>query len=49
MAAAGPSLDVVSWHTYDYETRDLGMSDHTTLAVTEAGGFNTLTLEHLKT
>merc|ERR1712166_529317 len=32
--AVGGSLDVVSWHTYDFETSDLGMTDHRTLKVT---------------
>ena len=32
-AASGTTLDVVSWHTYDFETRDIGMVDHTTLSV----------------
>ena len=31
--AAGPALDVLSWHTYDYETPMVGMSDHQDLNV----------------
>ena len=29
----GKTLDVLSWHTYDFETRDIGMTDHTTLSM----------------
>ena len=32
-ASIGKTLDVVSWHTYDFETRDIGMIDHTTLSL----------------
>ena len=32
-ASIGTTLDVISWHTYDFETRDIGMTDHTTLSV----------------
>jgi hypothetical protein len=32
-AAVGSYLDVVSWHTYDYETPSVGMSDHQDLKV----------------
>lgn len=32
-AAAGSSLDVFSWHTYDFETPMLGMVDHQDLVV----------------
>jgi hypothetical protein len=33
VAKSGASLDVFSWHTYDYETPMLGMTDHTDLKV----------------
>jgi len=32
-ASVGESLDVVSWHTYDFHTQDLGQVDHQTLRV----------------
>lgn len=31
VAATGKTLDVVSWHTYDFHASDIGMEDHTTL------------------
>ena len=30
-AQAGPTLDVVSWHTYDFHASDIGLPDHTPL------------------
>mgnify|MGYP001169156605 CR=1 FL=1 len=32
-SSIGSTLDVLSWHTYDFETRDIGMTDHTTLSL----------------
>ena len=32
-ASVGSTLDVVSFHTYDYETRDLGLKDHHSVKV----------------
>lgn len=32
-SAIGTTLDVLSWHTYDFESRDIGMKDHTTLGI----------------